>query len=251
MFDEFTPDVRKITLSPRNPMTLHRCQTIGYLHGDIPSIIVEVGGDPFVVRMGQCIPTGGREVAIMNPFSRTASAQISFNAAPQSLSSANIEEQRQFVTYRAVTTLGADASRIGDFRGVGLVSLGSGSFVLEYETTYPVQAIAYSHASPENLANKPSGFMDVSVTFDHLSVASMDTVAAMSGFYSYQQIVDWLAQTELKEWDKKAVGRSLLSGRILVEPNTAIVLKTNNIDTTIDVNMSIEELPEVTGVRNV
>lgn len=93
----------KATLTPHSPMRFVRCQTIGYHSGELPSVIVHIGGDKYELWPGQVIPTGDTIVMVENPYERHGEVQFVINADPQPIADVRAgpgSRQSKFVTYQ-------------------------------------------------------------------------------------------------------------------------------------------------------
>lgn len=249
MIDPFLPDVRKIRLNPRNPMRFHQCATIGYFWGEVPSIIAEVGGDRFEIKMGQCIPVAGRDVAIENPYSRTATVQIAINAAPQFQPSADTDLQDAYVTYQANVFIAAEANP-EVFQGVGIMPT-SGPIMVEYESQSNLQQVAFGKAEQSFLDVKPVGFMDeLSIDFLHVKSTKIDGVIGIGGTWTGTLMGDWIVAAGLGWEDRKIISNGFKTGRQLVEPGSALFL-THPFEQNFNVDIRIREFATTEGVANV
>ena len=251
MYDDFRPNVRKLRLSPRSNVEMHHCQSVGYFWGDIPSVLVEVGGDIFELKMGQCIPVVDRVISVRNPYSRSASIQISVNVAPQFQPSADLQTQNEFVTYRGRASIDYSVSN-SDLRGVMLMSTDS-PVLLELsaslETSF-FQVISWTSSMAEHLDNRPTAIFSNAEPFQHPKTAVLETLVGRSGRWNVADFEAWLANAGEAWATRRQICARVHAATILMEPHSSILVTDLPGETrSFSPNFRVRELPSLEAPR--
>ncbi len=247
---DFAPSVRKLFLSPRNPTPYITTQTIGYFYGDVPSIIAHIGHEAFEIKMGQCIPTGGRQVMLENPYSRSANVQVTMNSAPTFQQSTDAAFQEEYVSYRGNVLLNESATT-GEFRGVALMP-NRGKFIVEFESKIDCQVSAYSRFGPNDLAARPTGFLEDDFTLNHANGAALDNIVSYSGYFTVNKFNTWLEPVNSTFYNLRTMAGRVRSGRFLLEEGGLFLLSQAGVEPEqFNASFKIREFARTEGITNV
>lgn len=90
-------ELKSLQMTPRSPVRLGPQDTVGYVGGDLPAIILHHKGRRYRLALGQVLPTNGHEVAVENVGLRTAEIQlvtgapVNMTASPSAMDPASFQ----------------------------------------------------------------------------------------------------------------------------------------------------------------
>lgn len=152
--DAFNP--HQMTLTPHQPMRFKDCRSIAYMTGDLPSVILHIGGDKYELFPGQCIPTGGTIVMIENPYERHGLCEFSLNGKPQPMADMRAlpgSRQAEYVTYITSATISAPVATAD----MGLVlHLKGGRGRVKLQGSHLTDGYILQGLPPNELGNRPA-----------------------------------------------------------------------------------------------
>ena len=237
---------RNMILSPSSKTRLASSQTVGYFGGSFPSILIRLNGDPFELKMGQCIPCEGQNVYVENHFDRTGSAQIIQNAPVNILPDAS-NATAGLPLYRGTYGFTVAAAGANTSQGFGLMTTrGRARVLVHTETT--LQFRLYVNASPSFLDYKPAG-MDDTLNLYHSSGDTLSSVMGIAGYYGADFISDWVGESGFN-WADRLTVQSARTGtsEFFIEAGMALMGTTTAQDARINLEVDYLGQAGVAGV---
>ena len=214
---------RNLILSPNAKTSVGESKTIGYMAGSFPHIVVRLNGDPFELKMGQCIPCAGEFVSVENPFERTGTAQI-VQDAPVNLNCSPVAQTGGIHTYRGRFSFKIANADPGDqYQGFGLM-MTRGRARVTVMTEANLQYRFYTRANPEFMAVKPSSGMKETLELFHPTGDDLSACCVgISGSYSDTFIDDWVAASSYDLNNRFDVQKGTSGGgEFFIEPGMAL-----------------------------
>lgn len=191
---------KKVLLSPRTPQVEGRKDVVCYVNGDLPSIVVHIGNRKYLLEAGEAMATGGKDIRIENPYSRTGYAQLLYNGTLQGMGGKQLSDDArsvQHVTYLdSVRHVAVESGTVStDRHGIGILQR-EGSTLFKIKTNDAEKKIVFLPNSKAVFATaKPADFMTQDRKLFHTSGDGLRTVDFIAGSYTNDTMNEWIVNS--------------------------------------------------------
>lgn len=174
--------LKEIHLTPKSPSPQQFADTVGYLGGDLPSVVVHIHGRKFQIKAGQAIPVYGKSFMLENPYSRGGRVQIVFNGPVNTSVSAADLSQVEYVTYRNSYEIKNNPEK--NSRGVAFLPQ-KNRYLIKWGGGNNLNVATINGVDPSFLGTKPAAFMpDTSEPLQHPTGDTLPDLLTIQGHYS-------------------------------------------------------------------
>ncbi len=245
------PVMRTYKLAPRTIVSVSETDGIGYFHGELPHIFVRINGKWFRLVQGTTMATSNaKDLAILNPFGRTAVVELMRDAEPGTNFTNHYTTQimqRDFTTYHAnvINDVAQDAGN--NRKGLAMmVTSGSLRVTLDRSTVYEVKVLPSVAGGFLDL--KPADFMPHAFEISHPTGDTFPNFVGMYGGYTSSDLTGWASAAGYD----LAGGQRILSNdsgqiNVTLEPGMAVFCtKSSGSYARVDVTaMDLGQFPRV------
>lgn len=180
------PRLKTARLSPNIPAIYSDAVSVGFVSGDLPFVILHLNKRRVKLWRGQCLPTGGKRIAVENVMARTGDVALMFDG-PLSIvgsQSANLEADEYHGEFKLV---GQPSGRAG----CGFMPT-QGAVRILLSGAHDFDVIHYSDVVPSALDHKPVEFMNEgSVPLVSSLGNTLPSVISMFGYYDSSMAMAW------------------------------------------------------------
>ena len=233
---------RTHNLSPDLPARFGagEAETVGYVSGDLPYVLLHVRGQVLKLWRGQSVPVSGNSYALENVFARTGEVAIAVNI-PVSLAAeqGKVDAADAYQSDVAIPVL-ADHKA-----GVAIMPT-EGSVILIVNATRAVDVILYPDARSAYMDVRPAGFMDAAApTFTSSLGNTLTNIASIAGHYTDALAADWVAASEYLGNPVKL--QSNKNGTFEVRKGSALFVVSADLDEDISLALKLQDLGSYRG----
>lgn len=232
---------KSVRLSPHLKTAFTGQLSVGLASGDLPFVLLTVGGSTTRLMRGQVLPTGGRDFHIENVLSRTGQVTLAFDMEPTlghaSKPEFDVADEYHFDTFVSAVS--------GATTGVGMMPK-TGAIEVTLSSSTGINMIVYPNILPANLAVKPAGFMDDTVPPQMSTIGNQFTNAEIVlGSYTDAQAAAWVTASNYTSTPIKLA--FLKEGTFEIRSGAAVFFVSNQLDEKFDASFVVRDL----GARNV
>jgi len=242
------PTIKEIDLAPKHPVLSQFAETIAYLGGDLPTIVIHVHGRKFELLAGQCIPVYGKQFSIENQYNRSARVQVVFNAPVNTTATGPTDAQKEFVTYRNSYFFGTDPVTATNTRGVAFLAQ-ENRYLISWGGGNDMHVSTINDAKPNFLDFKPAAFMaEPAEVLEHPTGDTLPDLLTINGYYSAADMSAWLTAAGMSyEANVKQPYYAAYGGEIIVEPGVALFLSRWAGTTDFKTQVKVRDLGNLNG----
>lgn len=215
-----------VNLSPKSPVGVTECDSVAYIGGDLPTLVVMVSGKVHNLVRGQCIPTKGKQVALFNPYSRRGKAEVIYNTEPTAMAAPPGDhelvqhEHRYFALAEAAANGGGGTTKNGF---LAYVSAGKARVSFEIDSATSGQVIIVSDAAPGMMEAKPDNFLVRTRKLRNIQGEELTSVVAYDGNYSDWAIDQWVQNSGIDATRLRTIGSTRKMSFILTAGDGFVV----------------------------
>jgi hypothetical protein len=228
---------KSLRLSPHLHAKFSGYQSVGLASGDLPFVVMSVGGSYTQLNRGQILPTGGEDVTLINVLSRTGQCTVVFDMEPTigRVSGRDYDYSDEYHVDTLVDAAGADTTT-----GIGIMPK-TGSLHLLLNSSLSVNMVLYPDIKAENLVNKPAGFMDASVAPVMSTIGNTyNNAEIILGSYTEAQAAAWIVASEYTA--QPMYVKNLKSGTFEIRAGTAVFFVSESFNQKFDASFRIRDL---------
>lgn len=190
-------EAQTITLLPYDELRITGGESVAYLNGGAPHLVLRDGSDAYRLPQGQCVPMRSQSGRIVNPYPRAVECLIGrglpVRYGPETASLSY--QQKVSMTVQSNRYKSAATQTPGTRMAFGLL-MNKGRAIVRFNNNLPgledTKLLIFRGASQAFLYAKPAGCMDAGAVMRFKDLTADDSVTAIYGEYTPQHIVDWM-----------------------------------------------------------
>lgn len=210
---ELNPMIKRERLAPKLARRVIDANSIGYLSGDLPFVTLEIEGMLIDLQPGQCVPTMGKMVHVVNRCACSGEIVLTYDHPPTADANPPIETGlHDYFCSAYVTDLPVD------YKGGAGIRAEHGRILVEWECnqTHGVDVALYPGATAANIAARPAGFMDAGeMTPVNATGGTLPGLTTIYGEYTHDMAAAWVTAAGYTETPRQLALRSTTGTRVL------------------------------------
>ncbi len=241
--------IKPVNLTPNNPLQLTVGETLAYVSGELPFVVVHIAGQRVRLEYGACIPIHGEQVRIENPFSATARVNLGMNYPVSSVQPLPLTApQNQRVTYNAAIRVANVTPEHTDRKKGMILMPKEGAFWVDL--SFPMHGafvLRLPFADLEYENDKPANMLDLDLGFTAFDGSTPDDLAAYFGSYTDLERAEWFAAADYSASQSRLVARYVQSFSGMIEAGSALMVYDPDQGDSFEMNGTVTDLGRLRG----